>query len=562
MHDLIIENALVVDGTGAPGFPADVAVADGVIRGVGRHLGEARERIDAGGLTLAPGIIDNHTHYDAQITWDPHLTPSPALGVTTAILGNCGFTLAPCRPGDRDLTMRNLTHVEGMALEALQSGVRWEFETFPEYLSFLERRGVGVNVATFVGHSSIRTWALQQDAARRPATENEIAAMRKVVVDAMKAGAVGFSTTTSRQHNGENGIPMPSRLADDNEMAALTGALREADHGVLMVTKDAQQPVTKFEQWASAAGRPFVIAALLHSNVTPESVFEDLDAMAQARSRGTMLRGAMSPCPLTMEFTLKSPYVFEGLQAWKPAMQAKDAAAYRALLASEAFRDSLNDELAQPVRRLFNGEWDRVTVLKVHDPRNAKYEGMTVAQAAAAAGKRAFDWLLDFGLSENLETYFIATLLNSDEQAVGRLLRDPNALISLSDAGAHLEFFCDAGFALHVLGHWVRELGVLTVEQAIHRMTDEPARLFGLKGRGRIAEGASADLFLFDPATVGRGPARRVSDLPAGASRLVTPGRGVLGVWVNGARVADEHGMLASAPLAGRVLREFEPSRG
>jgi N-acyl-D-aspartate/D-glutamate deacylase len=258
-----------------------------------------------------------------------------------------------------------------------------------------------------------------------------------------------------------------------------------------------------------------------------------------------------------MEFTLKSPYVFEGLKAWKPAMQAADDAAYLALLGSAAFRDSLDAELAEPGRRLFNGEWHRMTVLRVADPRNAALEGRTVADCAAEAGKRPFDWLLDLGLSEGLETYFIATLLNSDEEAVGRMLRDPNALISLSDAGAHLEFFCDAGFALHVLGHWVRERGVLSLEQAIHRMTGEPADLFGLTGRGRIAAGAHADLFLFDAATVGRGAARRVNDLPAGASRLVTPGFGVHGVWVNGVRIVDEQGPRPGAPLAGQVMRHY-----
>ena len=557
MHDMLIANARVVDGSGAPAFEADVAVAGGRIAAVGRDLGPAREVVDAGGLVLAPGIIDTHTHYDAQVTWDPLVTPSPAMGVTTAILGNCGFTLAPCRPEDRDLTMRNLTHVEGMSLAALQAGIRWEFQTFPEYLAFLERRGVGVNVGVFVGHSSVRTWALRGDAAKRAATPDEVAQMRSIVAEAMAAGAIGFSTTTSGQHNGENGIPMPSRLADDAEMVALTGALRDSGRGVLMMTRDPGQRAAQFEHWAAGAGRPFIIAALLHSNMTPNAVFDDLDAMGQARARGNVLRGAISPCPLTMEFTLKSPYVFEGLKAWKPAMQAEDDMAYRALLASEDFRNSLNAELAEPGRRLFNGEWHRMTVLRVADPRNARLEGRTVADCAAEAGKRPFDWLLDLGLSEDLETYFIATLLNSDEEAVGRMLRDPNALISLSDAGAHLEFFCDAGFALHVLGHWVRERGVLSLEQAIHRMTGEPADLFGLKGRGRIAPGAHADLFLFDAATVGRGPARRVNDLPAGASRLVTPGFGVHGVWVNGVRILDEQGPRPGAPLAGQVMRDY-----
>ncbi|MBI1394851.1 MAG: amidohydrolase family protein [Betaproteobacteria bacterium] len=558
MFDLIIRNARIVDGTGRPACAGDVAVEGGFIRAVGDVSGPARETIDAQGLILAPGIVDTHTHYDAQVTWDPFVSPSPSLGVTTVIMGNCGFTLAPCRPADRDITMRNLTHVEGMSLAALTSGVRWEFETFPEYLSFLERRGVGVNVAVFVGHSSVRTWALRDQASKRAATPDEIAAMREVVLEALRAGAVGFSTTTSSQHNGEGGIPMPSRLADEDEMLALTGALGEAGRGVFMMTKDANERVPRFEAWAAAARRPFVIAALLHSNVTPEAVFEDLESMGDARARDHVIRGAVSACPLTMEFTLKAPYVFEGLRAWRPAMEAADDRAYRALLASADFRANLRDELARPQRRLFNGEWDRVAVLKVRDAAHAAFEGRSVAELAAEAGRQPFDWLLDLALAEDLETYFAATLLNSDEHAVGRLLTDPNALISLSDAGAHLEFLCDAGFAVHVLGHWVREAGIMSLEAAIHRMTGEPAALFGLRGRGVVAPGAHADLFLFDPATVGRGRTRRVNDLPAGASRLVTPAVGVHGVWVNGTRLVDENGPVANTPLAGAVLREFD----
>jgi N-acyl-D-amino-acid deacylase len=211
MHDLLIRRALVVDGSGAKPFHADLAVRDGRIAGIGRDLGVARETIDADGLALAPGIIDGHTHYDAQVTWDPWVDPSPALGVTTVVIGNCGFTIAPCRPEDRDLTMRNLTHVEGMSLDALRAGIRWDFESFPEYLAMLERRGVGPNVAAFVGHSSVRTFVMRVDAARRAARDDEIEAMAQLVREAMQAGAVGFATSTSESHNGEHGVPMPSR---------------------------------------------------------------------------------------------------------------------------------------------------------------------------------------------------------------------------------------------------------------------------------------------------------------------------------------------------------------
>jgi N-acyl-D-aspartate/D-glutamate deacylase len=231
VHDLVIDNAQIIDGLGGPTRRGGLAVQGGRIAAIGEDLGAARERLDAAGLTLAPGIVDIHTHYDAQLTWDPYATPSTALGVTTVVIGNCGFTIAPCRPGDRDITLRNLTHVEGMSLEALRAGVRWEFESYPEFLDAMERRGVVPNVGSFVGHSSVRTYVLGAEATKRAATAAEIAEMRRIVLEAVRAGAIGFATSTLEQHNGENGIPMPSRLADAGELFALTGALGEAGRG-------------------------------------------------------------------------------------------------------------------------------------------------------------------------------------------------------------------------------------------------------------------------------------------------------------------------------------------
>lgn len=556
MHDLLIRAATVHDGLGSEGRRADVAVRAGRITAVGRDLGAAREVVDADGLVLMPGIVDTHTHYDAQITWDPMANPSPGLGVTTLIMGNCGFTIAPCRPDDRDLVMRNLTHVEGMSLDALRAGIRWDFQSFPEYLDMLEHRGVGPNVACFVGHSSVRTYVLGEDAPRRAATAEEVASMRAIVLDAMRAGAVGFSTTTSFQHNGENGIPMPSRLADKAEMEALCGSLREVGHGVLMMTKAGSTPVPWIEELSALAGRPFVVAALLHSNMAPEATFEDLDNIAAACRRGRRLYGAVACTPLVFEFTMHEPYVFEGLTSWQPAMALHGEQA-AALYRDPAFRDSVKRELAHRARRMFNGEWDKIFVRQAAHPENAQYEGQPLSQLAAERGVHPMDFLLDLSLAEKLDTVFTATLLNSDEEAVGRMLCDEHGMLSLSDAGAHLTFLCDAGFGLHFLGHWVRDKGLMPFEQAVRRLTSHPADAFGIRDRGRIVEGAHADLLLIDPVNVGRGTARRIYDLPAGASRLHTPARGVHGVWVNGVQVADDEGILPEAPNAGQVLREF-----
>jgi N-acyl-D-aspartate/D-glutamate deacylase len=558
MHDLVIKDALIYDGLGGASMHGALAVTDGRIEAVGKDVGAGREVVNADGLALMPGIIDTHTHYDAQITWDPLASPSPGLGVTTVVMGNCGFTIAPCRPADRDLVMRNLTHVEGMSLDALRGGIDWNFETFPEYLDALDRRGVGPNVACYVGHSSVRTFVMRDDATQRAARREEVSEMRRLVVEAMQAGACGFSTTRNPQHNGEAGIPMPSRLADEQELIALSGSLKDVGRGVLMMTKGELTSIEFIEQLAHEAARPYLVAALLHSNLVPDGSFEDLAQIAQARRRGNRLYGAVSACPLTFEFTLHEPYVFEGLTAWHPLLRLDEAATKQAL-ADPAFRTAVKGELSQRGRRLFNGEWDKVFVTQAALPENAGYDGRSIDAIAQQVRKHPVDVLLDLSLDEGLDTLFSATLLNSDQEAVGRMLRDPDSIVSLSDAGAHLTFLCDAGFGLHLLGHWVREREVMPTEQAVYKLCAQPADLFGIRDRGRLAPGQWADLLLFDPARVGRGEAERVFDLPAGASRLITPGVGVHGVWINGQSVVDSRGVASDAPKAGRVLREFAP---
>jgi N-acyl-D-aspartate/D-glutamate deacylase len=549
MHDLVIRSALLVDGLGSPPRRGDLAVSQGKIQEVGKSSFSGKQTIDADGLALMPGIIDNHTHYDAQITWDPRVSPSPQLGVTTAVIGNCGFTIAPCRAADRELVMRNLTQVEGMSLEVLRNAIRWDFETVPQYLDLLERQGAAVNIAVFAGHSAIRTYVMGEAATQRVATDDEIAAMKTIVLEAMRAGAVGFSTSTSPAHNGEGGVPMPSRLADDKELRALAGSLKEAGRGVFMLTKGGHTRMEFLDQLSSECTRPVVVAALLHNSTNPDSVFKDLDAIRESNARGRRLVGAVSCCPLAMDFTLRSPYTFEGLQSWQPALPLKGSA-YEAKLRDKSFRDAVRLELATPAHfRLFNGEWDKVQVV---ESRRKEAEQRSIAELARASGGDPLDAMLDLALEEDLDTVFSALLLNSDEAAVGRMLRHPASMVSLSDAGAHLSFFNDAGFGLHLLGHWVRERGVLTLEDAVRRLTSHPASVFGIRQRGALMAGYHADLLLFDPATVSRGPKRRVFDLPGGHPRLTTAAIGVEGVWVNGVRLSEE-------ALPGRLLRDFLP---
>jgi N-acyl-D-aspartate/D-glutamate deacylase len=324
-----------------------------------------------------------------------------------------------------------------------------------------------------------------------------------------------------------------------------------------MLTKGAHTKIAFLESLAAATGRPVMVAALLHNSVAPRAVFDDLDAIAAANARGHRLLGQVSCCALTMDFTLASPYPVEGLASWKPALgQSGDA--LKAVLADRAFRDAVRAELKTATTfRLFNSEWDKVHVVETARPELARHEQRSIAEVAADDGRDPLDTMLDIALADDLKTVFTAQLLNSDEDAVGRMLSHPHSIVSLSDAGAHLTFFNDAGFGLHLLGHWSRDLGAMSLAEAVRRLTSHPAQVLGLLGRGTIAEGQAADLLLFDPKTVARGPKHRVHDLPAGAARLTTDAIGVHGVWVNGRQVADGDGLVADAPRAGELLTRF-----
>ena len=559
MHDFVIRNARIFDGLGNDPIEGDLGVRGGRIAGIGDDVGAGRETVDAQGLALAPGIVDIHTHFDAQLTWDPWATPSVGLGVTTVVIGNCGFTIAPCRDRDRDRTLRNLTHVEGMSLDALLAGVDWDFETYPQYLDMLERKGTVPNVASFIGHSSVRTWVLGEEASDRAATAAEVAEMKRVVAEAMDAGAVGFATSTLEQHNGENGIPMPSRLADDHEMRALTGALGDAGKGVFMLTKGMTTTVPWLESIAGHNGRPVMIAAMFIDPNDPERVFRELSEIGEARGRRRELWAQVGCFPLGMEFTLRHPYPLEAFLAWRPAIVAEGSEAFLDVLRGPEFRTALKAEASTATvpNRFSYHTFKTLTLTEVTHDRHSGYAGRRVADLAREQGKDPFDWLLDFALDDGLDALFDCKLFNTDEDRVKDLLRHPHATLGLSDAGAHLSFLCDAGFGLHLLGHWSRERGDVTLPQAVALVTSRVADAYRIKDRGRLVPGACADLLLFDPDTVGRGEKVRVQDLPTGATRVHTPATGVHGVWINGARVAGESGPIEGAGTPGSLLRDF-----
>ena len=559
MFDLLIKNAKIVDGTGLPSFTGDIAIEDGIIVDRGNNLGKAKSIIDAQGLTLVPGFIDSHTHYDAQLTWDPWANPSPKLGVTTVVIGNCGFTIAPCKPEHRDLTMRNLTNVEGMSLDVLRQGIVWNFETFPEYLDFIENRGVGPNVAAYVGHSSVRVYVMGEDALTRKATDSEILEMQAIVKESMMSGGLGFATSTFEGHNGENGVPMPSRLADDKEMHSIIMAMSSFGRGIFMLTRGSSTSIDKIQNWMKDSNRPAVVAALLHNPLSDNSTFKILDDISKATDKGVEMWGQVSCRPLSMEFTMKSPYLFEGIYSWRPAMECVSLELYEKVLADNNFRETLLNEIENDAQvRLFNGDWDKIIVREVNNKKYENLEGRSIKDIALDANVNPLDWLLDHSLSINgMDTLFIAMLLNSDEKAVGKLLKHPRSNITLSDAGAHLTFFNDAGYGLYMLQRWVRENKLMSIEEAIYNLTGKQADIYRIDQRGRLVPGQYADMMLFDPDEVAVSQSYRVSDLPGGGSRLNIDGKGIKGVWINGKRVLEDGDLISKNNLPGKVLRSF-----
>ena len=559
MFDLIIKNANIIDGTGLPSFTGDIAVEDGIIVHRGDDLGQAKSVIDAKGLSLVPGFIDSHTHYDAQLTWDPWANPSPKLGVTTIVIGNCGFTIAPCKAEHRELTIKNLTNVEGMSLDALRKGIVWNFETFPEYLDFIENRGVGPNVAAYVGHSSVRVYVMGKDALTRKATEDEILEMEKIVKESMISGGLGFATSTFEGHNGENGVPMPSRLADDKEMHNLIMAMSSFGRGVFMLTRGSNTSIDNIEKWMKGSNRPAIVAALLHNPLSDSSTFKILADISEATDRGTEMWGQVSCRPLSMEFTMESPYLFEGIHAWRPAMECATLELYKNIIEDSNFRSHLLNEIEDDAQvRLFNGDWDKIIVREVQNKKYLPLEGRSIKDIASEANVNPLEWLLDHALNKNgMDTLFIAMLLNSDEEAVGKLLKHPRSNITLSDAGAHLTFFNDAGYGLYMLQKWVREYEIMTIEEAIYNLTGKQADIYRIDQRGRLVPGQYADMMLINPDKIGVSQTYRVNDLPGGSSRLNIDGHGIYGVWINGQRVLEDNSIVNRESLPGKVIRGF-----
>ncbi|HVH17770.1 MAG TPA: amidohydrolase family protein [Myxococcota bacterium] len=551
--DLLIRGGMLVDGTGAPAIAGDLAIRDGRIAEMGRVRGSARRTLDASGCAVAPGFVDIHTHYDAQVFWDRMLSISPWHGVTTVVMGNCGFGIAPTRPAHRDLILRTLESVEGMSLAALRAGVGddWPFESFAEYLDAIEARGTAIHVGALVGHTPVRLYVMGEEATEREATPGEIAAMQGLVRDALRAGALGFATSKAPTHVGYAGRPVPSRAASHAEVQALADCLAEAGRGVFQATIGRDLFLRELAEIQQRTGRTVSWTALLQGLFGPDGHRRVLEEIEKLQADGVAVVPQVSCRPLIVEFQWKAPFPFESSPVFQP-VSAADFEGRKRIYADPAFRASFR---ARSQEGVFSTRFGDLVIAEV--PGQPQLAERRLADVARERGVDPVDLAFDLGLATELEARFRMPVANSDESEVAALLQHPGTVLGLSDAGAHASQLCDACAPTHLLGHWVREKGALTLEEGVRRLTSSTADHFGIRGRGRLAPGLAADVTVFDPETVGAGALRRVRDFPAGADRLVSDASGMRAVIVSGVPIREDgrDALDPEGPLPGRVLR-------
>ncbi|HEY1374422.1 MAG TPA: amidohydrolase family protein [Candidatus Binatia bacterium] len=553
VYDLLIKGGRIYDGSGMPSYMGDVAVKNGRIAEIGRISGGAARTIDAGGLAVAPGFIDHHTHMDAQIFWDPYATSEPQHGVTSIVMGNCGLTLAPAEESDHDALVKSFVRVEAMPRSVLEMGVPWGWHTYGEYLDALEGK-IGVNVGGLVGHIAVRQRVMGEESVERAATTKEIEQMRGHVLEAMESGALGFSTNRNERHMREDGKPVGSRLATDEEFFALCQVLSDLNSGIIetILGLNKVEHFKFYDRVARATGRPVLWQSLQHRWAEPELWRKQLDAVAPIFADGYQAYGLSHTVPLIRRFTLKNCQVFDELPVWK-ALMFLPVEARREAFKDPGTREKMRADFSAARHINFHRRWDVLRVDKTIKPENQKYAGKSVAEVASMRAQEPLDAFLDLALEEDLETVFWNANNGGDVDAMGEILRSPFVLMGTSDAGAHVQFGADFGYGTTLLGLWVRERQVMTLEHAIHKLTFHVASIVGLTGRGLLRPGYAADVVLFDPATVDSHEPEWAYDYPGNTKRLIQRSDGIKTTIVNGRPIFADGKLTGELP--GEILR-------
>ncbi|MEU5888499.1 D-aminoacylase [Streptomyces sp. NPDC047461] len=571
MLDHVIKGASVVDGTGAPAYTADLGIRDGRIAVIGTVTEEARTTEDAAGLVLAPGFVDPHTHYDAQLFWDPYATPSLNHGVTTVAAGNCGFTLAPLhpdRPEDADYTRRMMSKVEGMSLVALEEGAPWSWSSFGEYLDALEGR-IAINAGFMVGHCALRRYVMGADAVGGQPSEGQLAEMLGLFHAAMDAGAWGLSTTQSSTHSDGDGRPVASRHAEPAELIALAKAVGEHEGtqieaivaGCLDQFSDAE--IDLFVEMTAAAGRPLNWNVLTIDASVPERVPRQLFASEQARKAGGRIVALTMPILTPMNMSLGTFCALNLIPGWGPILGLPVPERIARLrdpdVRAEMLRRAESKE-AGVFRRL--AHFGRYVIGDTYSEANRGLSGRVVRDIAAERGQDAFQCLVEICAADDLRT--VLWPMPTDNDPASWALRaetwqHEDVMLGGSDAGAHLDRMCGAPYTTRFIGDCLRGRKLATLEQAVKMLTDDPAQLFGLRERGRIQEGFHADLVLFDPERIAAGTATLVHDLPGDSPRLDSKALGIRAVWVNGVEAIRDD--VVSGAVPGKVLRSGRDTR-
>lgn len=552
-YDLLIKNGTVVDGTGAPRFRADIAVTGDRIAEIGQISEGADRVIDASDLIVSPGFVDPHTHYDAQICWDPLLSCTSWHGITSVVMGNCGVGVAPCKPETREIAAWDLTNVEAIPYDSLSKGVTWDWETFPQFLDAAGKRGAAINLGFLAPLTPFRHYVMGKDSMDRAATPEETTKIAGLLNEAMSVGALGFSTTTLKQHIGFKGQPLACRLASKDELKAYANVLKRQGKGSIEVALTKKIAVVQDDEYElldmllTESGRPVTWLAMASTPRHPERALETLDRVEPLIKRGGIPQILCKP--FVSQLDLRTPFTFADNESWNHVFN-QPVEVQKKIYADPDFRLKFRHSLKRP--HLFTGRWHRVEVLEATNPALKQFEGKTVQEVAEMRSADPLDTFLDLALEDDLNLQY--TMQQIHEDGIQQLITDPRTMIGLSDGGAHVDMLCDAGYCTYLLGRWVREKQVMTLEQAVKRITSEPADFFGLKTRGRLLPGMAADVAIFDYNTVGsnkRGEMR--NDLPGSGRRLVMPARGVEHVIVNGQPLYHE-GKLSDA-MPGQVLR-------